>query len=226
MPPVSPPPSPPPPAASARGGPDRPGSPHWLTEARRKALHFAFILLPLELLNEWLAWPRGKAEWRWALIALTLTAIAIDVIRIHDHRVRKFFTRFVGELLRDHEHFSLLGSTYLLIAALLAVEIFPRPVAAAALGFTILGDGVAALVGRGIGRTRFFDKSFEGAAGGLAACVAWACFLALTGALPWNVVLVGAGVASLVEFLPIPLDDNLGITLFAGYAMKLLWSPA
>ena len=32
-------------------------------------------------------------------------------------------------------------------------------------------------------------------------------------------------VASLVEFLPIPLDDNLGITLASGYAMKLLWNP-
>ena len=32
--------------------------------------------------------------------------------------------------------------------------------------------------------------------------------------------------ASLVELLPIPLDDNLGITLFAGYAMKLLWTPS
>jgi hypothetical protein len=32
-------------------------------------------------------------------------------------------------------------------------------------------------------------------------------------------------VASLVELLPIPLDDNLGITLFAGYAMKLLGTP-
>lgn len=214
------------PVGAEPGASERDPGPHWLTEARRKALHFLFILLPLELLYGWLPWPRGKADWRLCLIVLTLAAIALDVIRIHDHRVRRFFTRFVGELLRDHEHFSLLGSTYLLIAALLAVEIFPRPVAAAALGFTILGDGVAALVGRGIGRTRFFGKSLEGAAGGLAACLAWACFLAATGALPWSVVLVGAGVASLVELLPIPLDDNLAITLFAGYVMKLLWSPS
>jgi glycerol-3-phosphate acyltransferase PlsY len=205
---------------------ERTPSPRWLTEARRKALHFMFILLPLELLYTWLPWPRGRSEWRWCLIVLTLTAITLDVIRIHDHRVRRFFTRFVGELLRDHESFSLLGSTYLLIAALLAVEIFTLPVAAAALGFTILGDGVAALVGRRFGRNRFFGKTLEGAAGGLGACLIWATYLATIGALPWNVVLVGALVASLIELLPIPLDDNLGITLFAGYAMKLLWSPA
>ena len=215
-----------PPAGPARDplGPLR--STAWLTEAQRKALHISFIVLPLALLYEWLPWPRGKGEWRWFLIGLTLAAIAIDVIRIHDHRVRRFFIRFFGELIREHERFNLLGSTYLLIAALLAVEMFPPRVAAGALGFTILGDGVAALVGRGWGRTRFFKKSFEGAAGGLAACLGWAAFLATTGVLPWSVVLVGALVASLVELLPIPLDDNLGITLFAGYAMKLLWMPA
>jgi dolichol kinase len=111
-----------------------------------------------------------------------------------------------------------------LIAALLAVEIFPQRVAAAAIGFTVLGDGMAALVGKGWGRTRFFNKSLEGAAGGLTACLAWAAWFGCTGLLPWNVVLTGALAASLVELLPIPLDDNLGITLFAGYAMKLLWS--
>jgi hypothetical protein len=31
--------------------------------------------------------------------------------------------------------------------------------------------------------------------------------------------------ASLVELLPIPLDDNLGMTLIAGYAMRLLAGP-
>ena len=59
----------------------------------------------------------------------------------------------------------------------------------------------------------------------LSACLAWAAYLALSGFLPWSVVLAGALVASLVELLPIPLDDNVGITLFAGYAMKLIWMP-
>ena len=198
----------------------------WLSEAQRKALHITFILLPLALLEPRLPWPNSKGEWRWCLIALALVAIAIDVIRIHDHRTRRFFIRFFGGLIREHERFGLLGSTYLLIAALLAVEIFPQRVAAAALGFTILGDGVAALVGRGWGRTRFFRKSLEGAAGCLAACLAWAAFLATTGTLPWSVVVVGALVASLVELLPIPLDDNLAVTLFAGYTMKLFWMPS
>jgi len=197
----------------------------WLTEARRKAIHLGCFILPLGILYEWLPWPRGRAEWRWFLIVLTLAAIAIDLIRIHDRRVRRFFREFFGGMIREHERFNLLGSTYLLIAALLAVEIFPRPVAAAALGFTILGDGTAALVGKRWGRTRFFNKTLEGALGGLLTCLAWATFLAATGQLAWPVAIVGALVASLVELLPIPLDDNLGMTLFSGYVMKLMWMP-
>ena len=33
----------------------------WLNEARRKALHLCFVLLPLELLHQWLPWPRGRS---------------------------------------------------------------------------------------------------------------------------------------------------------------------
>jgi len=198
----------------------------WLTEAQRKAIHTGTIILPLGILYEWLAWPRGRREWELFLVALTVAAIAIDLLRIHEHRVQRFFREFFGEMIREHERFNLLGSTYLLIAALLAIAVFPQPVAAAALGFTVLGDSVAALVGKAWGRTRFFNKTLEGAAGGLVACLVWAGFLVLTGHLSWPVALVGALAASLVEILPIPLDDNLGVTLFSGYVMKLLGGSA
>ena len=195
-----------------------------LTEARRKAIHLSFLVLPLALLLEPLPRPRGRAEWSWLLIVGVVVAIAIDVLRLHDRRVGNLFRMLLGGMLREHEQVSLLGSTYLLIAALLAVELFPQPIAAAALGYTVLGDAFAAIVGRAWGSRRFFGKSAEGAVAGFVACLAWAAFLGLTGILPWGLLLAGAAVASLIEFLPIPLDDNLGVTLFAGYVMKLLWS--
>jgi glycerol-3-phosphate acyltransferase PlsY len=206
--------------------PDPLRSPGFVAELRRKTVHLSFILLPLVLLHEWLPWPRGRSEWRLLLLALVVGAIAVDIMRIHERRVGRFFREFFGEMIRAHEHRALLGSTYLLLAALLAVEIFPQTVAAAAIGFTVLGDGFAAIVGRAFGRHRVFGKTWEGSLGCLVASLAWAALLASGGQLPWGVALAGAVVASLVEFLPIPLDDNLGITLFAGYAMKLLWSPA
>lgn len=197
-------------------------SPGWLAEARRKAIHLGMIILPLELVFEWLPWPRGKHQFALLFVLLTLGAIVLDLFRLHEQRVRAFFRSFFGEMIREHEQLSLLGSTYLLLAALLAIEIFPQPIAAAALGFTVLGDAFGALVGRAYGRHRFFNKSLEGAAGCLAACLVWALVPGLAGQVPWNVLAVGALVATLVEMLPIPLDDNLGITLASGYAMKLL----
>jgi len=149
-------------------------------------------------------------------------AIALDVLRIHERRVRTFFRRFFGEMIRQHEELSLLGSTYLLLAALIAIEVFPQPVAAVALGFTVLGDATSALVGRAWGRHRIFSKSWEGAAGCLAACLAWAACVTHAAGLPWPVTIAGAVVATVIEALPIPLDDNLGITLAAGYTMKLM----
>jgi len=200
-------------------------SPSFLSELGRKAIHLSFLILPLDLLFEVLPWPRGRGQWTLLLILLASGALALDVLRLQERRVRRLFRDFLGGMLREHEELGLLGSTYLLLAALLAVDLFPRPMAAAALGFTVLGDAFAAIVGKAWGRTRIFRKTLEGVLGGLAACLAWATFLAATGHLPWNVVLVGALVASLAEILPIPLDDNLAMTLMAGYAMRLMWSP-
>ena len=211
------------PVPPARPDPSPLSSPGFVSEVRRKSIHLGFIVLPLALLYPILPWPQSRAEVRAVLIVAVLGAGAIDLLRIHTPGVRQAFRRFFGEMLRDHEDWSLLGSTYLLLAALLAVEIFPRPVAAAALGFAVTGDAFAAVIGRAWGRTRVFKKTVEGALGGLAACLLWASFLAMSGHLPWTPVLIGALAASLIEFLPIPLDDNLGITLFSGYAMKLLW---
>ncbi len=215
-------------ASDAGRGSDPPlglSSPGFFREARRKLIHLGFIVLPLALLYPLASWPRGRGQFRALLIVLVLGAVLLDLLRLHAPRVRQFFRRFFGGMIREHEEFNLLGSTYLLLAALLAIEIFPRPVAAAALGFTVLGDAFAAMVGRAWGRTRLFHKSIEGALGGFAACLAWGAFLVGAGHAPWPPVLAGALAASLIELLPIPLDDNLGVTLFSGYVMKLLWMP-
>ena len=111
--------------------PDDPFEPlrskEWLSEARRKAIHLSFIVLPLELLLQVLPWPRTHREFSVLFVALTAGAITLDVLRIHERRVRTFFRQFFGEMIREHERMSLLGSSYLLLAALIAVEVFPQP---------------------------------------------------------------------------------------------------
>jgi glycerol-3-phosphate acyltransferase PlsY len=75
------------------------------------------------------------------------------------------------------------------------------------------------VVGRAWGRARLFGKTLEGTAACLLSC---AVIALLVPHLPLRAGWVGAGVAALVELLPIPVDDNLSIPIFSGWAMQAL----
>jgi dolichol kinase len=168
------------------------------TELTRKAIHLCSIAVPLAYLYGWLS----KHALRDLLLAATVVAIGIELLRLHEPRVKMYFRQFFGNLIRRHEKRALLGSTYLLIAALISVMIFPRDICVAALGALILGDTAAALVGK--------------------AWVVSFLFAWQVTALPWDVALAGAAAATLFELLPLPLDDNFAVPLSAGFAMMLM----
>jgi len=190
---------------------------HFASEIKRKSIHLASLAIPIGYYLTPDSWMR---IWERALLASVILSLAIEVFRLNHPRTRHVFRHFFGELLRNHEDASLLGSTYLLIACLLTIHLFPKPVAVLALLFLILGDTVAAVVGKSVGRFRLIGgKTLEGSI---------ACFLVCFGltllmpGVPPFVGLVGALTATVFELLPIPLDDNFRIPLSAGFAMELL----
>lgn len=187
----------------------------FLGELRRKAIHLASLLVPAGyyLLPDHV----GKLVLLW----LTVTAVALDVIRLNVTQVRTFFYYLFGRIVRDHERSNLLGSTYVLLAALLCAYAFDRPIAIAAMGMLCLGDASAAIVGRRFGRPRFFGKSLEGSLACFASCLLVA--VAYPGdPFTWRMMVGGAVAATIFEAVPIPLDDNLRISLSAGFTMTLL----
>ena len=186
-------------------------------ELKRKAIHLASLTIPIAYYLSPRSWSR---TWEKVLLASVILSLAIEVFRLNHPRIRGVFRHFFGELLRNHEEASLLGSTYLLIAVLLTIHLFDKPVAVLALAFLILGDTVAAIVGKSIGKHKLLGgKTVEGSL---------ACFLMCLGlsllmpGIPFFVGLVGATTATIFELLPIPLDDNFRIPLSAGFAMELL----
>ncbi len=184
-------------------------------EVKRKAFHLFGVVVPIGyyLLPE----PIGRR----ILMILTILAIAIDVVRLNEPRVRTLFYYLFGKIVREHERFNLLGSTYVLLAALLAAYAFSRPIAIAAMGFVAVGDGMAAIVGRSMGRVRILGKSLEGTLACFLSClfVAW---IYPGDPFTWRMMIGGALAAAVFELVPIPLDDNMRIALGAGFTMTLL----
>ena len=186
------------------------------SELKRKSIHLASFAIPLGYYLTPDSWMR---TWERALLASVILSLAIEVFRLNHPRTRHVFRHFFGELIRNHEEASLLGSTYLLIACLLTIHLFPKPVAVLALSFLIVGDTVAAIVGKSIGRIPLFGgKTLDGSIACLVVCFGLTLLLP---DVPYRVGLIGAIVATLFELLPIPLDDNFRIPLSAGFAMEL-----
>jgi dolichol kinase len=184
------------------------GRPYVKDEGYRQSIHLATIVLPFVV---WIA-PRDLAI--GMLAGLALLAVAVEWARFRIAWVRGHFVRLTGAMLRPHEHTRVAGATYMVVAYLLAVVLFPRSIAVAAMLYNALGDAAAALVGRRWGRHRAsWGKSLEGAAAALGVCLAVG---ALVPGVPIRAAVLGAVFAAGLEFLPLPVDDNLRVTLGGG----------
>lgn len=182
-------------------------------EGYRKVIHVASAALPA------LVWilPRPAAL---ALLGATAgAALAIEAARRYIRPFRYAFLRGTRYLLRARERAGLSGATWMAIAYLVAAIVFPLPVAVAAMLYNAFGDGLAAMVGKRWGRHRIpGGKSIEGAAAGFAAN--FFVGLAVPG-IPLPAALIGGAAAALLEILPIPIDDNVVVTLGGGV---VLWA--
>lgn len=148
------------------------------------------------------------------LVGLAGVALGVDFARLHLRPVRYHFLRRTRGMLRTHERRSFAGATYMAVAYALAMLIFPLPIAVAAMLYNGLGDAMAALVGTRFGNHRTsWGKSWEGFAAALATNLAIGVLLP---GVSSTTAIAGALAAAGLEFAPLPLDDNLRVTLGGG----------
>ncbi|HEX6369311.1 MAG TPA: SEC59/DGK1/VTE5 family protein [Longimicrobium sp.] len=187
-------------------------------ELARKAIHVSSTAVPL------LVWLLPRPVSIAVLVPVAVLALAIELAR---HRIRPFryhFLRHTRTMLRPHERRGLAGATWMAIAYAAALVLFPMPVAIAAMLFNGLGDAAAALVGKRWGRHRTrWGKSWEGFAAGLATdlAVGVGVWLLAPDVMTLPAAVLGAIVAATVEFAPLPLDDNMRVTLAGGAGIML-----
>lgn len=187
-------------------------------ELARKAIHVSSTAVPLLV---WLV-PRPVAI--AVLVPIAALALGIELARRRIRPFRYQFLRRTRTMLRPHERRGLAGATWMALAYAAALLLFPKPVAVAAMLFNGLGDAAAALVGKRWGRHRTaWGKSWEGFAAGLATdlAVGLGMWMIAPAAVPLAGAVLGALLAASVEFAPLPLDDNVRVTLAGGAGILL-----
>ncbi len=164
--------------------------------------------------------PMAMAQ--WLLIALSLSAVVIEVGRALTPAINDLVMKYVP-VFKDKERFEITGATYLWVSAAIAVFAFEKEVAVLALLFLAIGDPLAALVGGRDHHLRIFGKSVVGSAAFLIGATAVGSIAAVHGDVPMAWWLVpGAFTAALAELVPLKIDDNLTIPLASGAVMTLL----
>jgi dolichol kinase len=180
-------------------------------EVSRKIVHLATLSIPIGygLLP--------KETVITILVPLFLGFLIVDLLRHYHAGMASLFQKyFLGTVLREEERNTLMGSTYFLFSSILVILFFPKPIAIASLLFLILSDTAAAIVGKGMGRIRIFGKTLEGSLAFLLSSLFIVWVYPDLNRFWGSLAALGA---TLIELLPIRVDDNLTIPLVAGAIM-------
>ena len=208
-------------------------------EINRKLLHGLGVALPVGIFYgpDLLQVPQATAS--VIIGALFGVALLIEMLRFRNPLIGALFRKWFGSMLRVNESRSLTGATYVMggsfLCSLIALQGGLAPAAAfLALTLFILGDAIAALVGKGIGRIRIGAKTLEGALGCFILCALLAClvFPRLKG-FPdvWTIpsLLLISALVAILELFPIRLgrwclNDNLYVPVCVTFIALALQS--
>lgn len=163
------------------------------------------------------------------LTPLTLAFLIVDVVRYYNPQVAEWFYKFFGFLLRnkekDEKKKRLNGATNVLISALFGVLVFPKLIFVTAFSILIISDIASALIGRKLGRRKFFAKSLEGSAAFFISAVIVVMFTPKVENLYWEYLIgiIAAFFGAIAESMSFGIDDNISIPITVGTIMWILY---
>ncbi len=181
-------------------------------EIKRKIVHLATLIVPLGYALT------SEETVILFLVPFFLALLLADLLRhFHPGMASLFRKYFFGRVLREEEKPAFMGATYFIFSTILTILLFPQSIAIASILILIVSDTAAALIGKGMGRVKIFGKkTLEGSMAFLITSLLIVWTYPHLGRLPGSLAALGA---TLIELLPIKLNDNLSIPLVAGTIM-------
>jgi dolichol kinase len=180
-------------------------------EILRKIVHMATLVIPVGYALT------SRETAILFLVPFFIALLAVDLLRhFHSGLASLFEKYFFGRVLREQEKSAFMGSTYFIFSTILSILLFPKSIAIASLFILILADTAAALVGKWIGRVKLFGKTLEGSMAFFITSLLIVWTYPHLGRLSGSLAALGATV---IEVLPIRVNDNLSIPLAAGAIM-------
>jgi dolichol kinase len=197
---------------------EQPQTTSYRSEIGRKSVHFLSALTPVIycFIDRRLALS--------ILIPIAVAILVIDILRQVHPGLRAFYSRHWGHLMRGDELGRLCGASHVVIASVLSIVLFPKPIAITALLFMSVSDALASLVGMRSKGPRWMRASLAGSTAFLVSALVIA-FIFLHDR-PLAAVL-GAVAGTIIEALPLGIgkariDDNITVPLGAGLVMWAL----
>jgi dolichol kinase len=166
-----------------------------------------------------------------AVLILTLAlgiSVLVEFSRLNVPSFNEKVVRCWGPIMRSCEVNRVSGIPFYILATLLSIGIFPKPIAILSILYLAFGDPVASLFGILYGKygMRFSNgKSLVGTLAGIAACSLVGFFYLRTLSLPstayLSLVLLGGVAGGVAELMPFDMDDNLSIPIVSGFVLWL-----
>jgi len=156
---------------------------------------------------------------------ITCIFICLDLLRIHTPYLNGLASDWFSFLLRKHEMYSLSGSSWFLISALLSLSLFSKPLVILGFFYLAIGDPLASYIGIKFGSKQIGEKTWVGFFGFFIPCTLVGIFWLLQ-IVELKMAIIAAVnsalVAGLCEKFVNEMDDNLLTPLASSLVATLI----
>ncbi len=183
------------------------------SEVARKAIHLSNAIIPLSYY-----YYSNKINMIIVLASFLIFCFFIEIYRKNNLKLSKFFSDWFEFMMREKEKKGqITGATWVFVGALFTILIVPDPYNIMSLLFLSFGDTFAAIIGIKFPYIRLGRKTLSGSIAGFFACLSIGLVIDIP--ITYEIIILGAFVAMLIEVLPLPINDNVSIPIFSGLSM-------